>query len=462
MAIDAARPGWAEQDPDLWWRHMRLAVEGAVADGGVGASSVLAIGIAYQMHGLVLVDDRRRVLRPAIIWCDSRAVATGEAALAALGAEECFGRLLNAPGNFTASKLGWVRQNEPEIYDRAWKMMLPGDWLAMRLTGEVSTTISGLSEGTLWDFRDGVTAKFLLDQMEVDSNLVPELVPTFGEQGVLSAEAADQLGLRAGTPVSYRAGDQPNNALALGALEPGEVAATAGTSAVVYGVTDRAVPDRRSRVNTFAHVNHGAGCQRLGVLLCINGAGALNAWLRRNVAADGASYDDMNNLAATAAIGSDGLAALPFGNGAERLLENRNIGCSFVGLDLQRHSTAHLLRAAQEGIACALAEGMAVQAELGLDLSRIRASNANLFLSPVFRQSLAGFTETTIEVFDTDGPEGAARAAGAGAGIHESPASASSGMEPRLTVRPDSARREEYAQARERWQYALGQITREP
>lgn len=455
MPIDAPRAGWAEQAPELWWEHVRRAVREAVATAEVAPEAIAAVGISYQMHGLVLVDERHDVLRPAIIWCDSRAVEVGERAAAEIGREVCLQRLLNTPGNFTASKLAWVKENEPELYGRIHRMMLPGDYVAMRMTGEIVTTVSGLSEGTLWDFAAASRADFLLEHLSIDPGLVPRTVSTFSDQGRLTADAAADLGLAAGTVVGYRAGDQPNNAFSLNVLEPGQVAATAGTSGVVYGVTDRTSSDPMSRVNTFAHVNHEPDDPRLGVLLCVNGTGALNAWLRRHVAVPDRGYEDMNEQAAGVPVGSDGLTVLPFGNGAERMLGNRNLGCQLVGLDFQRHSAAHLFRASQEGIACALAHGMGVLAELGLDLSRIRAGTANMFLSPVFREALAGLTDTRIELYDTDGAEGAARAAGVGVGIYESAASAFEAAPPRLVVEPDGASLAAYAGLLERWQAEL-------
>ena len=449
MKITAAKAGWAEQSPDMWWENLKLATESVLSAASVDGKDIKAIGISYQMHGLVLVDKNKQVLRPSIIWCDSRAVPYGEKAFAAIGAEKALSHLLNSPGNFTAAKLAWVKENEPEIYDRIDKFMLPGDYVALRLTGDAVTTIGGLSEGIFWDFKEGRLSKDVMDFFGFDEGMVPEIKPSMGIQGYVSAAAARELNLAEGTPVTYRAGDQPNNALSLNVLEPGEIASTAGTSGVVYGVLGNINYDPLSRVNTFAHVNHTAHKNRLGVLLCINGTGILNAWVRRTLMPEGLSYAAMNDLAAQVPVGSDGIAILPFGNGAERMLENRDTGCSFHGVNFNRHGRAHLLRAAQEGIVFSFQYGIEIMEEMGLRVNKIHAGMANMFLSPIFRETLAGVSGATIELYDTDGSVGAARGAGIGAGIYRSAAEAFSTLERLAVVEPSS--REEYCEAYERW-----------
>jgi xylulokinase len=388
------------------------------------------------MHGLVCVDKNRAVLRPAIIWCDSRAVPYGQAAFESIGSEQCLSHLLNSPGNFTASKLAWVKEKEPAIFEQIDKIMLPGDWLAMKLTDKICTTASGLSEGIFWDFKEEKPARFLLDYFGFDPALLPDCVPTFSIQGKLSEVAAEEFGLAAGTPVAYRGGDQPNNALSLNVLEPGEVAATAGTSGVVYGVTAAKQYDPQSRVNTFAHVNHTATDPRLGVLLCINGTGILNAWTKRLLG--DLSYSEMDALAETVPVGSEGVVVLPFGNGAERVLGNRNIGAQILGLDFNRHDRAHLCRAVQEGIVFSFMYGMEVMAETGLELKTIRAGFSNMFMSAVFCQTLASVSGATIELYETDGSLGAARGAGLGAGIYSSFDEAFKTLEKRKTIHPQA------------------------
>ncbi|MDR3366861.1 MAG: carbohydrate kinase [Prevotellaceae bacterium] len=457
MEIRAEKLGWAEQSPDSWWENLKLAVQAVVAAAGAKPSEVKAIGISYQMHGLVLVDENYRAVRDAIIWCDSRAVPYGEKAFEEVGREKCLLRLLNSPGNFTLSKLAWVKEHEPQRYARAKYYMLPGDYAAMRLTGRACTTASGLSEGVAWDFAANSPAAFLFDYFGFDATLIPEIVPTFGVQGYLTGAAAGELGLAAGTPVTYRAGDQPNNALSLNVLHPGEVAATAGTSGVVYGVNGEAKYDELSRVNSFAHVNHSDRQTRVGVLLCINGAAVLNAWIRRHLMPEGAGYAEMNELALAAPAGSDGVSIVPFGNGAERALGNREPGCSIHGVNFARHGKAHLIRAAHEGVAFAFRYGMDIMNGMGVETKTIRAGYANLFLSPVFRQTLSNITGATIELYNTDGSVGAARGAGIGAGIYRSEAEALATLKKIATVAPDEKSAEASAAAYERWAELLSQ-----
>ncbi len=452
--IKAVKPGWAEQDPRSWWDYAKLSLAQCLKQTGASGEDIKAIGISYQMHGLVCVDHDLQPVRDSIIWCDSRAVPYGERAMQALGKDWCLEHLLNSPGNFTAAKLAWVKENEPDVYRRIYKVMLPGDYIAMRLSGKPATTISGLSEGIMWDFKAKRPAEELLDYYGFDHSLVSETVSTFGIQATVSPQVADELGLKVGTPIGYRAGDQPNNALSLGVLNPGEVAATAGTSGVVYGVLGEVNRDPLSRVNTFAHVNYSADLDRLGVLLCINGTGILNAWMRRNVA-QGLSYQEINDLCATVPIGSDGVTVIPFGNGAERVLENRETGCSVHGLDFNRHNRTHLLRASQEGIVFSFAYGMEVMREMGMDISIIHAGKANMMLSPVFRQTLATVSGATIELHDTDGSVGAARGAGIGAGIYKNAQEAFATLQRLAVIEPIEQDREACKDAYERWKALL-------
>ena len=452
--ILAVKAGWAEQEPESWWQYAKQAIQKIMAEANATGDDIAAIGISYQMHGLVCVDKDLKPLRPAIIWCDSRAVPYGERAFRELGEEQCLGHLLNSPGNFTAAKLAWVRENEPQLFEKIYKIMLPGDYMAMRLSGEVCTTVSGLSEGMFWDFRENRVAQFLLDFYGIPSSLIPDIVPTFARQCTVSPSAAEELGLRVGTPITYRAGDQPNNALSLNVFEPGEIAATAGTSGVVYGVLGEVGYDPKSRVNTFAHVNHSIANPRLGVLLCINGTGILNAWMHRNVTFD-MSYAEMNDLAAQAPIGSDGVAILPYGNGAERVLQNREPGCSIHGLNFNKHSRAHLVRAAQEGIVFSFCYGLEVIQQMGMDIRKIHAGRANMFLSPLFVSTLANVSGATIELHETDGSIGAARGAGIGAGIYKDSNEAFSTLEKLQVIAPDAAKRDEYLNAYSAWKETL-------
>ena len=437
--ITSKQAGWAEQEPEMWWDELKQATK-RVAEKAGSLADVAAIGISYQMHGLVCVDKAGKPLRPSIIWCDGRAVPYGNAAFEAIGGEKCLQHLLNSPGNFTAAKLAWVKENEPDVFAKIDKIMLPGDYIAMRLSGgDKKTTVSGLSEGMFWDFKNNEVSKDVLNYFGFSENLIAEIVPTFSVQSTVCQAIADELGIPVGTPISYRGGDQPNNALSLNVMKPGEIAATGGTSGVVYGVLGEVNYDKLSRVNTFAHVNHGeGGATRLGVLLCINGTGILNAWMRRTVAPEGMSYPEMNDLAETAPIGADGLTVIPFGNGAERVLQNENVGASIHGINFNIHKKAFLIRAAHEGIAFSFAYGMQIMKDMGMEISTIKAGHANMFLSPLFCRTLASVTGATIELYETDGSVGAAYGAGIGAGIYKDSDEAFKTLNHMATIKPEA------------------------
>lgn len=453
--IKAINSGWAEQDPEMWWHNAKLALKNIMAETGCKGEDIQGIGISYQMHGLVCVDKDLKPLRDSIIWCDSRAVPYGERAFNKLGADYCLSHLLNSPGNFTAAKLAWVREKEPQLFEQIYKIMLPGDYLAMKLSGKANTTISGLSEGIFWDFKERKVSEPLLNTFGINKDMIADIVPTFGIQSNVSAEAAAETGLAEGTPISYRAGDQPNNALSLNVFNPGEIASTAGTSGVVYGVLGEVGYDKKSRVGTFAHVNYTDIQTRLGVLLCINGTGCLNSWIHRNVAPE-LSYAEMNELAAKAPIGSDGVSIIPFGNGAERVLENRETGCSIHGINFNKHNRAHIIRAAQEGIVFSFCYGMEVMQDMGMDIHNIHAGKANMFLSQLFRQTLANTSGATIDLYETDGSVGAAKGAGMGCGIYKDNNEAFASLKKLVTIEPEPNMAQQYQEAYIRWKTILG------
>lgn len=440
MRIDAPRPGWAEQDPETWWYYACEGIRHISTDHNL--REVVSIGITYQMHGLTLLDRAGKPLRKAIIWCDSRAVEIGAEALEQIGRDFCLTHTLNSPGNFTASKLAWVKRNEPEIFDKIHRFMLPGDYIAYRLSGEISTSVSGLSEQILWDFKEEHRADFVADHYGIPHDIIPEAGLSIGIQARTNKATEEALGIPAGTPISYRAGDQPNNAFSLNVMEAGEIAATGGTSGVVYGVVDSPKADPLSRVNTFVHVNHRPEAPRYGILLCINGTGIMNSWIRRNIVQQTADYTQMNTLAESVPAGSEGLLVLPFGNGAERVLENRTTGAEIVGIDLNLHTSAHILRAAQEGIAYSFRYGIDIMRGMGLKPDVIRAGKANLFLSSLFRRTLATLTGARIELFNTDGALGAARGAALGAGFYKSREEAFASLRRLEVVEPAASDRE--------------------
>ncbi|TMI71046.1 MAG: carbohydrate kinase [Bacteroidetes bacterium] len=437
--IMSLHPGWAEQGPDQWWENVKQAILKCHATGKYDPMAIEAIGIAYQMHGLVLIDKDQHVLRNSIIWCDSRAVETGNKAFQEIGEEKCLSHLLNSPGNFTASKLAWVEQNEPALYKKIDKVLLPGDFISMKLTGECTTTISALSEGIFWDFKQNKLSKDIISYFGFDHTLFPDLDPVFSIHGHLKDSVASRLSLKAGIPVSYKAGDQLNNALSLNVLQPGEVAATAGTSGVIYGVSDELSYDVQSRINSFAHVNYEINKPRIGVLLCINGAGIFNRWIKNIVGANH-TYEGLNEMAGKVQVGSEGLMALPFGNGAERMLNNQIIGAHFHQLDFNTHTVGHMVRAVQEGIAFSFRYGLDIMRENGIRPNVIRVSKTNLFLSELFTRSFAGVNNVAIEFYDGDGSFGAAIGAGIGAGIYKDAEAASEKRKPAGMVKPEAVK----------------------
>jgi len=455
MEIVSLKSDWAEQSPEMWFEYLKKAISEVLQKSSVDAEKIGAIGISYQMHGLVLVDDKQEVIRPSIIWCDSRAVDIGDDAASALGDEWTLTHLLNSPGNFTASKLKWVKENEPELYDRVDKFLLPGDYIAMRLSGKTTTTITGLSEGIFWDFDSNSLSEELLNYYGFDKSMIPEIVPGFGEQVILKSDMAEELGLKAGIPVTYRAGDQPNNAFSLNVLNPGEVAATAGTSGVVYAVAGEKVYDLKSRVNVFAHVNHTEELQRLGVLLCVNGTGIQYAWLKRLMGQERFDYPALNEMAKEVAPGCEGVMCFPFGNGAERMLENANPGAQFSGINFNIHQDKHLVRAALEGIAFSFYYGMDIINNMGIDTNLIRAGYANLFQSEVFAKTLATLSGAVIELYNTDGSVGAARGAGIGSGFYKSSKEAFVNLKKIEVVEPDISNITEYKEAYNKWKTRL-------
>ncbi|GAB2534289.1 xylulokinase [Rufibacter soli] len=450
--ITSLQPGWAEQSPEMWWEHTKQAIKKVNASGTFNPQEIGAIGIAYQMHGLVVVDKDQQVLRDSIIWCDSRAVPYGQKALEHIGQEKALEGLLNSPGNFTAAKLAWVKENEPATFDKIHKIMLPGDFISMKLTGDITTSASALSEGIFWDFQKDQVSEDVMDFFGFSPDIIPEVKPLFSEHGRVTSAVAEALGLKAGIPVSYKSGDQPNNALSLNVLNPGEVAATAGTSGVIYGVSDQLTYDPQSRVNTFAHVNYQPNAKRVGVLMNINGTGILNSWVKENLG-HGLDYPQMNAEAQKVAVGSDGLRIFPFGNGAERVFNNRIIGAQFHHLNFNLHSKAHVFRAVQEGIAFTFRYGLDIMRENGMNPKVIRAGNANMFLSPLFTEAFVNATGVPVELYQNDGSVGAALGAGIGAKAFSSPQEAFSRFERLRLIEPNQA--EAYEAVYQDWKALL-------
>ncbi len=411
MPMKSLQAGWAEQDPEMWWQYTCEAIEKITSQ--LETSDILSIGLAHQMHGLVLVDQQGNLLRDAIIWCDSRAVPYGSLLADHIGTKQCLDSMLNLPGNFTASKLAWIREHEPDIYKKIACVMLPGDYICYRLTGELSTTAGNLSEGCFWDFKGHRLSPKILEALGLSIDHFPAILQCMDNHGVTRGQI-DINGLPDEIPVCYKAGDQPNNAYALGVTEPGQVAGTGGTSGVIYAVTDKLVADPSQAVNSFAHFNHSSKTSRIGILLCINSVGILYAWMRRMLG--DLSYGHMEELASRAPVGSDGLAIIPFGNGAERMLGNQPSSASIHGIQLNRHDQSHLIRAALEGLAFSYAHGIEKMRALGVEIHHFRVGNDNLFQSEIFAQSLADLSQCEIEVIECSGAVGAARGGAHGGG----------------------------------------------
>jgi len=455
MPINSPEKGWAEQDPEMWWTYIQQVSKHVLNQANVKKGELKSIGIAYQMHGLVVVDKDQNVLRSSIIWCDSRAVSIGQKAFDSLGEDYCLPNLLNSPGNFTASKLRWVIENQPEIAAKIDKIMLPGDYIAMKLSGEILTSETGLSEGILWDFKGNEISEKVLDQYQIPKDWIPKTVPSFSMQGNVSQESAELTGIEVGVPICYRAGDQPNNAFSLQVLKPGELATTAGTSGTVYGVCDEPLYDPLSRVNTFVHVNHSQNKPSFGVLLCVNGTGILNSWLKKLMGGERITYGEMNAIGSSAPIGSAGLVFIPFGNGTERIMKNNPVGAHLLGLDLLKHEKYHVVRAAQEGIVSALTYGFRIMQDMGMNLKTVKAGNANMFLSPLFRRTFVHMNQVSLELYDTDGAQGAARGAGIGAGIFASESEAFNGLSMLEIIEPNHAFFAQYEDAYQHWNSKL-------
>ncbi len=436
--ITSLQPGWAEQSPEMWWLHVQEAILKVNTTKKYNPADISAIGIAYQMHGLVLIDKDQKVLRDSIIWCDSRAVSLGNKAFQEIGEEKCLSHLLNSPGNFTASKLAWVKENEPPVYEKIHQVLLPGDFIAMKLSGQTTTTISALSEGIFWDFSKHELSKDVFAHYGFCTSVIPEIKNVFDTHGLLKEEVARTLSLKANIPVAYKAGDQQNNALSLNVLQPGEIAATAGTSGVIYSVSDTLAYDKQSRVNSFAHVNHTREQNRIGVLLCINGTGIMNSWVK-NITGNHLSYSQMNDAAQEIKPGSDGLSILPFGNGAERMLNNKTVNAHMQQIDLNKHTASHIFRAVQEGIAFSFRYGLDIMRSNGLTPTVIRAGKANLFLSDVFAQAFVDTTDTPVELYACDGSVGAAIGAGLGAKIYTNEKEAFVNMKRLQLIEPSNA-----------------------
>jgi xylulokinase len=398
---ETPRPLWSEQDPELWWKGAIDAIGQVTAETGVSASEIEAIGLTGQMHGSVLLDDDCEVVRPAILWNDQRTEAECEEIRRRLGPEH----LIEITGNdaltgFTAPKLLWVQRNEPENWARVRHVLLPKDYVRFRLTDDFAVDVADGSGTILFDLAARTWSAEVLEALDIPPALLP---PTFeGPQvtGQVSAAGAEATRLRKGTPVVAGGGDQSANAIGVGAVSPGVVALSLGTSGVVFATTDGPAIESRGRLHAFCHAVPGKW-HMMGVML--SAAGSLR-WLRDALAPD-MPFDDLVDGAAEVPAGSDGLIFLPYLTGERTPHPDPLARAAFVGLTV-RHDLRHMTRAVLEGVAFGLEDGLDLMVNAGLSTpSQIRASGGGI-RSRLWRQILADVLGTDIATVPTE--EGAA------------------------------------------------------
>jgi len=407
-------PLWSEQDPALWWDGAVASVRRVLAESGIDPAAVVGVGLTGQMHGLVLVDAAGQVLRPSILWNDQRTASQCDEIRARLGKSE----LVRITGNdaltgFTAPKILWVQENEPDVYARIHKILLPKDYVRYRLTGDFATDRAGAGGTLLVELATRDWSPTVVEAL----GLRPEWLPPTHEgtqiTGVVSAAAAEATGLRAGTPVVGGGGDQAAQATGVGAVEEGIVALTLGTSGVVFATADKPFYQPEGRLHAFPHALPGKW-HLMGVML--SAAGSLR-WYRDTLA-PGAAYDDLLAPAAAIPAGSDGLLFLPYLTGERTPHPDPLARGAFVGLTV-RHTQPHLTRSVLEGVAFGLRDSFELMKDAGLSAIRqVRVSGGGA-RSPLWRQILADVLGSElVTVNTTEGAAfGAALLAGVGAGI---------------------------------------------
>ncbi|MFW6097130.1 MAG: xylulokinase [Chloroflexota bacterium] len=399
------RPLWSEQDPQLWWDGARSSIRQALDEADAGGEDVRAIGLTGQMHGLVLLDEAGEVLRPAILWNDQRTGAECDEIRNRLGKE----RLIAITGNdaltgFTAPKILWVKNNEPEIYERTRHILLPKDYVRYRLTGEFASDRAGGSGTLLFDLKERTWSREVAEALDIDPEWLP---PTFegpSVTGTISASAAEATGLATGTPVVGGGGDQAAQAVGVGAVAPGIVALTLGTSGVVFAATDAPMVEPEGRLHAFCHAVPGKW-HLMGVML--SAAGSLR-WYRDALAPD-MSFEALVAEAEEAPPGSEGLLFLPYLTGERTPHPDPLARGAFVGLTV-RHKRAHMTRAVLEGVAFGLRDSFELMQETGLaTVEQVRVSGGGA-RSELWRQILADVLQTELVTVNTT--EGAAYGAG--------------------------------------------------
>jgi xylulokinase len=400
-AYDVPQPLWSEQDPELWWDGTIAAIRSVLASTGMTGTDIAAIGLTGQMHGAVLLDAADAVLRPAILWNDQRTAAECDAIRAAVGRE----RLIAITGNdaltgFTAPKLVWVRDHEPDIWQRVAHVLLPKDFVRLRLSGEHALDKADGAGTILFDLAARDWSPVILDALGIDPAWMP---PTFegpAVTGTVTAEAAEATGLRAGTPIVAGGGDQAANAVGTGVVSPGTVALSLGTSGVIFAATDRPIFEPDGRVHAFCH----ALPDRWHLMsVMLSAAGSLR-WFREALAPD-VPFADLVAAAGEVPAGSDGLLFLPYLTGERSPHPDPLARGAFVGLTV-RHERRHLTRAVLEGVAFGLRDGLDLMTAAGMPAPReIRVSGGGT-ASPLWRQILADVLDAEIATVNTS--EGAA------------------------------------------------------
>jgi xylulokinase len=415
------QPGWAEQDPRDWWRAAALAVQKALKASGLKADSVAAVGFSGQMHGAVLLDEKDEVIRPALIWCDQRTEAQSRELERTFGLDRLIQLTSNPPlTNFTLTKLLWVREHEPESWQRVRKIMLPKDYVRLRLTGESAIDVADASGTLMLDVAHRTWSLEVLSKTGIDLNLLPKLFESQEVCGRLSGAGATATGLCVGTQVVAGAGDQAAGAVGMGITRAGVVSATIGTSGVVFAATDRPSLDPKGRLHTFCHAIPG----RWHVMGVTQAAGLSLRWLRDRIGAgadDGREpYERMSAEAAAAPAGSEGAFWAPYLMGERTPHLDPSARAAFVGLSAS-HTRAHLIRAVLEGVAYSLKDTFSIFGEIHVPVERIRLGGGGA-RSPLWQQIQADVYGHEVEILKAEegAAYGAAILAGVGSGCWKS------------------------------------------
>ncbi len=406
--------GWAEQSPDDWWRAARSAIREVLQT--VKADEIGAVSFSGQMHGSVFLDESDKVLRPALLWCDQRTEKQCAEITAKIGAERLIELVSNpAITGFTLPKLLWVRENEPQIWERVKSVLLPKDYIRLKLSGDKASDVADSSGILLFNVQNRCWSDEMLSAFEIDKSFLPKVYESIEVTGKISASGASETGLREGTLVVAGAGDNAAGAIGMGIVKAGTVSATIGTSGVVFAVTDTPKIDLKGRIHTLCHAIPGRW-HNTGVTLA---AGLSLKWFRENFG-EGKSYDDLVNDAAEVVSGSDGAIWLPYLMGERTPYLDAAARAAFVGLTAS-HSKAHLTRAVLEGVAFSLRDSFEIFKELGAEVSSIRLGGGGA-KSPLWRQIQADVYNQTVETIEADegAAFGAAILAGVGAGAWNS------------------------------------------